>query len=48
VTADGRGVVSHAGSRPLVDLADRTSLTGRLGEALAGLSGRGRFMTRVG
>jgi hypothetical protein len=27
VTADGRGVVSHAGSRLLSDLADRTSLT---------------------
>jgi hypothetical protein len=38
VTADGRGVVSHAGSRLLADLADRTSLTGRLGEALAGLA----------
>jgi len=30
----GRGVVSHAGSRLL---ADRTTLTGELSEALAGL-----------
>jgi hypothetical protein len=37
VTADGRGVVSHAGSRLLADLADRTSLTGRLSAALAGV-----------
>jgi hypothetical protein len=39
VSADGRGVVSHAGVRLLADFADRTSLTGRLGEALAGLAG---------
>ena len=32
--ADGRGVVSHAGSRLLADLADRSTLTGELGEAL--------------
>jgi Transposase DDE domain group 1 len=37
VSADGRGVVSHAGSRLLVDLADRTTLTGELGEGLAHL-----------
>jgi hypothetical protein len=37
VTADGRGVVSHAGSRLLADLADRTMLTGQLSTALAGL-----------
>jgi hypothetical protein len=36
-TADGEGVVSHAGSRLLADLADRTTLTAQLGEALAGL-----------
>jgi hypothetical protein len=30
-------VVSHAGSRLLADLADRTTLTAQLGEALAGL-----------
>ena len=36
-TADGEGVVSHAGSRLLADVADRTTLTGRVGsEALAG------------
>jgi hypothetical protein len=37
VTPDGRGVVSHAGSRLLADLADRTTLTGQLSAALAGL-----------
>jgi hypothetical protein len=31
------GVVSHAGSRLLADVADRTTLTAQLGEALAGL-----------
>ncbi|MDT7614420.1 MAG: hypothetical protein QOF00_1867 [Pseudonocardiales bacterium] len=36
-TADGEGVVSHAGSRLLADVADRTTLTGQLAEALAGL-----------
>jgi len=39
-TADGEGVVSHAGSRLLADVADRTTLTGELGEALAGLRKR--------
>jgi Transposase DDE domain group 1 len=34
VSADGRGVVSHAGSRLLADLADRTTLTGEVAEAL--------------
>jgi Transposase DDE domain group 1 len=33
-TADGDGVVSHAGSRLLADVADRTMLTGQLAEAL--------------
>ena len=37
VTADGEGVVSHAGSRLLADVADRTTLTAQLGEELAGL-----------
>ena len=37
VSADGAGVVSHAGSRLLADLADRTTLTGELSQALAGL-----------
>jgi hypothetical protein len=36
-TADGEGVVSHAGSRLLADVADRTTLTGQLAQALAGL-----------
>jgi Transposase DDE domain group 1 len=36
-TADGEGVVSHAGSRLLADVADRTTLTAQLGEELAGL-----------
>ena len=37
VTTDGEGVVSHAGSRLLADVADRTTLTGQLSETLAGL-----------
>jgi hypothetical protein len=37
VSADGRGVVSHAGSRLLAELADRSTLTGQLSAALAGL-----------
>src|SRR5215207_2375541 len=37
VSADGRGVVSHAGSRLLADLADRTTLTAEVSAALAGL-----------
>jgi hypothetical protein len=37
VSADGRGVVSHAGSRLLADLADRTTLTAGLSAVLAGL-----------
>ena len=41
VTADGAGVVSHAGSRLLADLADATTLTGELGVELA-VSGRRR------
>ena len=41
VTTDGTGVVSHAGSRLLADLADATTLTGELSEALA-VNGRGR------
>lgn len=34
VTTDGDGVASHAGTRLLADLADRTGLTAALGEAL--------------
>ena len=41
VTTDGAGVVSHAGSRLLADLAEVTRLTGELGEVLA-TSGRRR------
>jgi hypothetical protein len=37
VTADGAGVVSRVGSRLLADVADRTTLTGELAEALGGL-----------
>jgi Transposase DDE domain group 1 len=36
VTADGEGLVSHAGVGLLVELADRVGLTGALSEALAG------------
>lgn len=39
VTADGAGVVSHAGSRLLADLADVTTLTAELSEALDGVRG---------
>ena len=39
-TSDGEGVVSHAGSRLLADVADRTTLTAQLGEVLAGLRRR--------
>ena len=35
VTADGEGLVSHAGAALLVELADRVGLTGALSEALA-------------
>jgi hypothetical protein len=35
VTADGEGLVSHAGVALLVELADRVGLTGALSEALA-------------
>nr|WP_281172520.1 transposase [Pseudonocardia spinosispora] len=35
--ADGEGVVSHAGSRLLADVGDRTTLTAALSIALAGL-----------
>ena len=39
VSADGRGVVSHAGARLLADLADRSTLRGQLSAALTGLAG---------
>ncbi len=41
VSADGRGVVSHAGSRLLADLADATGLTTALNDALRQLRPRG-------
>jgi hypothetical protein len=34
VTADGAVVVSHAGSRLLADVADRTTLSGELSQVL--------------
>jgi len=36
VTADGRNLVSHAGTALLAELADRTGLTGAMSEALDG------------
>jgi hypothetical protein len=53
VTADGRGVASHVGSRLLADLADRSGLTGAFADALGGLRCRrsghdpGRVLTDV-
>jgi hypothetical protein len=41
VSADGRGVVSHAGSRLLADLADATGLTTAFTDALRQLRPRG-------
>jgi len=38
VTADGTGAVSHAGTRLLADLADASTLTGRLSAALGRLA----------
>lgn len=40
VSADGRGVVGHAGARLLADVADGTGLTGAFSEALASLRQR--------
>jgi hypothetical protein len=40
VSADGRGVVGHAGARLLADVADATGLTSGFGRALAGLRQR--------
>src|SRR5690349_4572236 len=40
VSADGRGVVGHAGARLLSDVAEVTGLTAACGEALAGLRQR--------
>jgi hypothetical protein len=41
VTADGRGAVSHAGSRLLADLTDATGLTSAFTTALRRLRPRG-------
>ncbi|WP_060954453.1 IS1380 family transposase [Streptomyces hygroscopicus] len=41
VSTDGRGVVTHAGSRLLADLADATGLTHAFGDALRPLRPRG-------
>ncbi|WP_459650433.1 IS1380 family transposase [Kitasatospora sp. Ki12] len=41
VSADGNGVVSHAGSRLLADLADATTLTSAFSDALRRLRPRG-------
>ncbi|WP_327379021.1 IS1380 family transposase (plasmid) [Streptomyces sp. NBC_01216] len=41
VSADGHGVVSHAGSRLLADLADATALTSAFSDALCRLRPRG-------
>lgn len=40
VTGDGHGVASHAGSRLLADLADRTGLSDALSQAVSGLRER--------
>jgi Transposase DDE domain group 1 len=42
VAADGRGVVGHAGTRLLADVADATGLTSAFSDALAGLRVRQR------
>jgi Transposase DDE domain group 1 len=53
VTIDGRGVVSHAGTRLLADVADATGVSAALSDALAGLRERrsghdpGRVLTDV-
>ena len=40
VSADGRGVVGHAGARLLTDVADAAGLPDQFGEALAGIRRR--------
>jgi Transposase DDE domain group 1 len=53
VTTDGRGVVSHAGTRLLADVADAAGVSAGLSEALTGLRERrsghdpGRVLTDV-
>ena len=48
VSADGRGVVGHAGARLLADVAEATGLTDACGEALVGLRQRLACMIRTG
>ncbi len=40
ISGGGSGVVSHAGSRLLAELADRAGVTGLFGDVLAGLRER--------
>jgi len=47
VSADGRGVIGHAGARLLTDLADATGLTDGFGEVLAGQRRGGHDPGRV-
>src|SRR5215207_10913660 len=53
VSTDGRGVVSHAGTRLLADVADAAGVSAVLSDALAGLRERrsghdpGRVLTDV-
>src|SRR5256885_16169385 len=42
VTADGKGLATHAGSRLLAEMADRSGLTDALSEALAPMCKRRR------
>src|SRR5436853_6946248 len=42
VTADGKGLATHAGSRLLAEMADRSGLTDALSEALAPMCRRRR------
>ncbi len=39
ISGGGSGVVSHAGSRLLAELADRSGVTGGFADVLAGLAG---------
>lgn len=48
VTADGRGVVSHAGTVLLGELADRMGLTAGFSDAAAGLRWPVLVTTRTG
>ena len=47
VVADGAGLVSHAGTALLAEVADKVGLTRALSERLAGFKQR-RFMIRGG